>query len=150
MKNYDSAMDTIVHKQQVSKFIGKVINELYKRAIFHDDTKLYSHEKETFDEYTPKLKDSTYGSDEYKTFLAEMKPALDHHYLHNRHHPEYFNNDMSKMNLVDLLEMISDWQAATLRHDDGDIMKSIEINQKRFGYSDELKGILQSTVIDLF
>jgi hypothetical protein len=37
----------------------------------------------------------------------------------------------------------------TMRHNDGDIWRSIEINQKRFGYSDELKAILQNTVVRL-
>lgn len=45
-----------------------------------------------------------------------------------------------------ICEMIADWMAACKRHADGDIMKSIEINQKRFGYSDELKEILINTV----
>jgi hypothetical protein len=42
--------------------------------------------------------------------------------------------------------MLCDWKAATLRHDDGDIRRSIEINQERFGYSDELKQILINTL----
>ena len=54
------------------------------------------------------------------------------------------------MNIVDICEMIADWKAASLRHADGDIMKSIEINQKRFGYSDELKSILINTVKQCF
>jgi hypothetical protein len=41
--------------------------------------------------------------------------------------------------------MFCDWKAATLRHKDGDIIKSIEQNQKRFGYSDELKAIFLNT-----
>jgi hypothetical protein len=47
------------------------------------------------------------------------------------------------------LEMIADWKAASLLHTDGDIFKSIEINQKRFGYSDELKSIFNNTVMFL-
>jgi len=54
------------------------------------------------------------------------------------------------MNLIDLCEMISDWKGATLRHNDGDILKSIELNQKRFSYSDELKQILINTVNEYF
>ena len=50
------------------------------------------------------------------------------------------------MNLVDLIEMLCDWKAATMRHNDGDIMKSIEINQERFGYGDEIKQIMINTV----
>ena len=49
------------------------------------------------------------------------------------------------MNLIDVLEMIVDWKSSSLRHNDGDIFKSIETNQKRFGYSDELKSILINT-----
>ena len=55
-------------------------------------------------------------------------------------------NEVSQMNLIDIVEMLCDWKAATLRHADGDIRKSIEINQKRFGYSDELKQLLINTI----
>lgn len=50
------------------------------------------------------------------------------------------------MSLFDLIEMLCDWKAATLRHNDGNIRRSIELNQKRFGYSDELKQILLNTL----
>jgi hypothetical protein len=53
------------------------------------------------------------------------------------------------MSLLGLLECLLDWKAATLRHADGDLLRSIEINQKRFGYSDELKQILLNTVAEL-
>ena len=52
------------------------------------------------------------------------------------------------MNLVDLLEMIIDWKAASMRHDDGDVMRSIDINTKRFGMDPQLVKILQNTVRD--
>lgn len=51
-----------------------------------------------------------------------------------------------QMDLIDLMEMMCDWKAATLRHNDGDINKSLEINQKRFGYSDELKEIMKNSL----
>ena len=50
------------------------------------------------------------------------------------------------MTLVDLLEMICDWKAATMRHIDGDIYKSLVDNKKRFGISDDLYEILLNTV----
>lgn len=50
------------------------------------------------------------------------------------------------MNLIDIMEMLCDWLAATHRHDTGDIMVSLEKNQERFGYSDELKQIMINTV----
>jgi len=38
--------------------------------------------------------------------------------------------------------MFCDWKAATMRHNDGNLLKSIEINAGRFGISDQLKQIL--------
>ena len=50
------------------------------------------------------------------------------------------------MTLVDLLEMLCDWKAASLRHAHGDIQTSITINQDRYGYSEELATILRNTI----
>ena len=147
---YDSAEDKLKHKQNVIEFIQRMCGDLDRRKILHDNSKLDEPEKKIFDEYTPKLANSTYGSEEYKSYLEGMKVALKHHYANNRHHPEHFENGIKEMNLVDLIEMLADWKAATLRHNDGDIMKSIEINQERFGYGDELKQIFINTVKDYF
>ena len=53
------------------------------------------------------------------------------------------------MSLIDLIEMICDWIASSKRNPGGDIIKSIEINQKRFGYTDELRNILFNTAEDI-
>ena len=50
------------------------------------------------------------------------------------------------MTLIDLLEMICDCKASTMRHADRDIDRSLDINADRFGYGAELKGILKNTV----
>lgn len=143
---YDSTKETKLHIQKVSDYLDDCIFELSERQVSHDWDKIEDPvEKELFDTYTPKLKNCTYGSDEYKSFLEGLRPALDRHYLNNRHHPEHFENGIRGMNLIDLLEMICDWKASSERHSDGDIYKSIEINQKRFGYSDDLKNILKNT-----
>lgn len=193
--SYDSRPETHKHIHQVRTLMTKVIVNLMDRADVHDQSKLVSPEVEAFDENTPKLAATTYGSDEYKALLAAIKPALDHHYAENSHHPEHYcwhcpicelqMNDAAHrdapqgpndsgvrycprccrdgmiyeselmrwpeygirgMSLLDLIEMLCDWKAATLRHNDGDIRKSIEINQKRFGYSDELKAIFLNTL----
>jgi len=139
---YDSRKDTQEHITKVGEFLTKLQVKLEERKRSHDHSKLKDPEKAIFDEFTPKLKSCTYGSNEYKRYLESMKIALDHHYAENRHHPEHFENGIQDMNIVDICEMIADWKAASLRQADGDIIKSIEINQKRFGYSDELKSIL--------
>jgi hypothetical protein len=131
---------------KVLHFMNKAIEELIYRAEHHDDSKLEKEEIEYFDEYTPKLKDCTYGSEQYKDFLIKMKPALDHHYANNRHHPEHFKNGIEDMNLIDLLEMLCDWKASSLRHVDGNILKSIDGNRERFNYGKELQTIFENTV----
>ena len=147
---YNSQEDTEKHIELVSYFIYPLYTALRSRGLYHDISKLEEPEKSTFDEYTPKLAATTYGSDEYKQFLEGMAPALDHHYAENRHHPEHFVDGIKGMNLIDLCEMIADWKGASMRHTNGDIYKSIELNQKRFGYSDELKQILINTVNEYF
>ena len=126
-------------------YFDKMIGELLNRAQQHDQSKLQPPEVDIFDEYTPKLRDITYGSEEYKQCLKEMQPALDHHYANNRHHPEWHKNGFADMTIIDQIEWICDCKSATLRHADGCIMKSLEINQKRFGYSDELKQVFINT-----
>lgn len=145
-QRFDSRPATHDHIAKVRKFLDRVMDDLARRRGEHDRSKLASPEVEVFDEYTPKLKGTTYGSDEYRSYLAGMKVALDHHYAANDHHPEHYPEGIRGMNLVALVEMFCDWKAATLRHADGDIRKSIEVNQGRYGYSDELKQILLNTV----
>ena len=147
---YDSTHDTIAHIAMVRMYLDKLERAIRKRGRYHDLSKMEEPELAIFDEYTPKLQDSTYGSDEYKEFLSEMSVAIEHHYKENRHHPEHHEDGISGMDLVDLIEMISDWKAATLRHANGDIYKSIEINQGRFKYGDELKQIFLNTVDNHF
>lgn len=148
--SYDSTHDTNNHILRVAYHAEGVANIIRRRCMNHDASKLESPEKEIFDEFTPKLKDSTYGSDEYKGFLAAMKPALDHHYQENRHHPEHFENGVDGMTLIDLVEMLCDWKAASERHADGDIFKSIDINRKRFNLSDQMYSVLMNTAKELF
>jgi len=137
---------TRLHIEQVRKLMNRLIQELIIRAEKHDKTKLEEPEVSIFNEFTEKLSGITYGSAEYKKCLEKMKPALDHHYRHNRHHPENHIHGIEGMNLIDIFEMIADWKSATLRHDDGNIRKSIEINKERFDISDQLVHILMNTV----
>jgi hypothetical protein len=138
--------------KQTKQHIANVENKielmtllLKDRAMNHDNSKLEEPELSIFQEYTEKLKGSTYGSDEYKSFLKEMQVALDHHYKNNRHHPEHFENGVDGMNLMDLVEMLCDWKSASERHDNGDIFRSIELNTKRFNLSPQLVNILNNT-----
>jgi len=149
MNNYDSAQATNEHRENVRKLLYRIVGEVIDRLIRHDDSKLQSPEKKMYDEFTPKLRGMTYGSDEYKECLKAMGPALKHHYENNSHHPEHFENGVYGMSLLDVIEMLADWKAASQRHADGDFHKSLQINKKRFDISDQLFEIILNTVKEL-
>ena len=145
MTEAECKVDTIKHIEKVRYYIRMITDRLTTRGINHDKTKLESPEVELFTEYTPRLASTQYGSEEYKESLAGLKPALDHHYANSRHHPEHFNKGIADMNLVDIVEMLCDWKAASERQRDGNLLKSIEQNAQRFGYDDQLKQIFLNT-----
>ena len=146
MEPYDLTQDTIEHIRQVGQLLNRLRWMLDTRAINHDLSKLHSPEKEAYDTYTPQLAGLTYGSEEYRAMLREMRPAIEHHYAHNSHHPEHYDQGIAGMDLLDLVEMFCDWKAASLRHKDGDFAASLQINKERFGISDQLMAILENSV----
>ena len=137
--------DTRKHIARVQELMRECCGRLEKRAWKHDASKLKSPEAEVFEEYGPKLKECTYGSAEYKHNLGEMGRALEHHYEKNDHHPEHFENGVNQMDLFQLFEHLVDCKAASERHGDGDVFKSLSINMKRFEYGDQLYRILLNT-----
>ena len=66
---YDCTQDTLKHIRRVQTLLKKCAMVLIDRGIVHDLSKLSEEEKPSFDKYTPMLKDSVYGSDEYRGFL---------------------------------------------------------------------------------
>lgn len=138
--------ETQKHIELVRLLLKDFAIQLLDRGVAHDQSKLSEAELPVFTEYTRKLKDTTYGSDDYKRYLDEMKPALEHHYAENSHHPEHFQNGIRDMTLVDLVEILFDWWAATQRHADGDIFRSITLNEKRFNIPPELSDIFRNTI----
>jgi len=146
---FDSTVDTLKHIKRVKQLLTEAAAELIKRANCHDDSKLVAPEKELFDKLTPMLAKLTYGSDEYKASLAELKPALDHHYENNTHHPEHYKNGIDGMDMFDIIEMLLDWKAAGERHTDGNIYDSIKKNKERFKMSDQLVNIYENTAKNL-
>jgi hypothetical protein len=161
---YDSRPDTWEHIDNVRWKLSAVIADLQHRAVTHDRSKLFPPELEAFDIATPKLAGLTYGTPEYKESLRELGVALEHHYAFNSHHPEHYEDGIAGMTLLDLIEMLVDWKAASERmrkpmpaapgrpeapQYDNDFTRSIALNQERFGYSDEMRAILTNTARSL-
>lgn len=161
---YDSRPDTYAHIGRVRHYLGRAVANLIGRADAHDASKLVEPELEAFDRMTPLLATLTYGTDEYKASLAELGVALEHHYAANSHHPEHYPDGIAGMSLFDLVEMLVDWKAASERmrkpmpaapgrpdapQYDDDFLRSIGLNQERFGYSEELRSVLENTAREL-
>ncbi len=134
------------HKKLVAEYLYLVAFDLLQRARRHDDSKFSPEELDDFERMTPILKTLTYGSEEYKAALKELGSALSHHYQENDHHPEHFEGGISSMTLVELLEMICDWMAATKRVKNGDMHRSLDVNRERFKIDRQLFEVLKNTV----
>jgi hypothetical protein len=142
---YDSRADTLLHSQRVGELLGAVMKELLDRSCCHDRCQTEPPEVAFFDVFTPKLKTLTYVTSEYAASLDAMGEGLRHHYAANRHHPEHFHDGVAGMTLVDVMEMLADWKAATERVKDGDLSKSLDIQSGRFALSSDLAAILRNT-----
>lgn len=138
-------VETQKHIEKVRKYIRFITDRLTTRGVNHDASKLESPEVEMFADQGNNLYNLTYDSAEYQKNLETLKPALEHHYAYNRHHPQHFPNGVDDMTLIDIVEMIADWKAASERQHDGNLLVSIEKNAKRFNIDDQLKKILVNT-----
>lgn len=159
MQNLDSTETTLNHINRVRELLATVRHELSDRGKVHDLTKLQSPEKEGFDRLMAlDLSGLKYGTDEYKAALAREKPAIEHHYKNNSHHPEFYPGGVTGMSLIDVIEMLADWKAAGERmKPDPEIdslpgerlRRSIDHNVKRFNISEQLASILHNTAFAL-
>lgn len=161
LKNFFSHLwlSILHHKFWVSYYCFSFAFRLMYRAIIHDLSKLRPCELKGFVKSIHLLSKSTYGSDEYFAALKDIEGPIHEHYKANRHHPEHFFFDeestpesikeevnLSKMDLIDLVEMYCDWEAAVRKHKDGDLSKSLGTNKKRFKISDDLHQIMVNTL----
>jgi hypothetical protein len=138
--------ETLKHVNEVRANIWTLIKELDLRAQVHDASKFEEPERSVFADNTPKLAKTEYGTPEYDVLLEQVKPAIEHHYAKNTHHPEHWPHGIEDMDLLDLVEMLADWTAATKRNKNGNIHKSIEHNEQRFGINPQLSKIFTNTV----
>ena len=148
MTNNDVMRDVVKHVRRVATLLMEVVSEIQTRAINHDESKFSEEEFSYFVAETPKLRHLTYNSPEYYESMSRLAPALEHHYKNNDHHPEFFGtNGVEQMDLIQLIEMLADWRAATERHDNGNLARSIHENAKRFEYSLHTKCVLAKTAL---
>jgi hypothetical protein len=144
MPDYDCTNDVIEHKTKVGYWLRRFAQRLERRAATHDDSKINDPiEKAMFDRWTPEIRNTTFGTDEYKQALDGMGEGVKRHYQANRHHPEHYENGVNGMTLIDVMEMLTDWMAvAQSKNTRVDLKHAAE----RFGLSDQLVRIMINTL----
>lgn len=136
---------TFRHIEAVRNFLNLFVREILGRGEHHDQSKLDEPEAKLFEEVGHELRGLTYGTAEYKESLTKLDPALQHHYANNRHHPAHFPNGIDGMTIIDIVEMLADWKASSLRQNDGNILIQLKENQERFGICEQLMHIFENT-----
>lgn len=147
---YDSTDETQKHIDRVREELTAVCINLMQRGLMHDRSKLEDPEKAGWDEATPRLQFLVYGTDEYREELKKIRPIIEHHYANNSHHPEYYESGMYGMSLLDVIEMLCDWKAASKRtKQEITFRENMAINKNRFGITEQLFSILDKTCYEL-
>ena len=136
--------DLVDHKSRVAGYMQSVANDLFHRAAVHDNSKFEPEEFELYDKAFPELQKYPYGSPELKEVYQSIKPALQHHFQNNDHHPEFHENGINDMNSIQLTETVCDWLAASERSQTS-IMVGLEINKKRYNIDDQTYRIIVNT-----
>lgn len=133
-----------IHKKYLKDKLFDISQILYLNGVNHDNSK-FSNEELPYFEKVEDIKVKEYQDDNYKKSMEILKPALDHHYSINRHHPEHFENGVDEMNLLDLIEMVFDWEASARVHG---TEFNPEDNFNRFNISSQLGNIIKNTIRD--
>ncbi len=138
------------HIKDVHKNLNIFVRELMHRAEIHDDSKFEEPELSGFASKSDDLPKTEYESEEDKNNRESLKDCLAHHHGRNRHHVEFYPEGIKGMTLIDLLEMLADWKAATVRNKNGNIRQSLSKNVKKYNISSELEAILENTIKEYF
>lgn len=149
---YDSREDTLNHIDKVADNIYLIIGKLTGRVMLHDRSKLNDPEKSFYDKVVPEIQKHEYGTPGYKKATKLLGDGLKHHYANNRHHPEHFENGIADMTLIDIVEMVCDWKAASERNvKKSDLLATIDKTLERFDIDPEslLGKVIKNTLDEL-
>lgn len=147
MKAYDSMIDARLHIANIKKVATPILKDFQLQIDTHDQSKLEDPERSCYDKMIPLLKETKYGSKEYYAVRKQMEDkGLKHHYEENRHHPEHFEHGILDMTLVDILVMLTDWYAASMRSSSS-FEEGFKNNIKRFHISKDLETLLWNTYL---
>jgi hypothetical protein len=128
------------------ELLSQAAKELIDRGLRHDSSKFDPEEAiplAQLEELIRTQGPAPYGSELYIKRTKMIEPMVRHHYQHNTHHPEHWNEGIDGMNLFDIIEMVLDWQAATERNKDDAVNVSYSVD--KYSISPQLENIIRNT-----
>lgn len=137
---------THAHIARVATLIGEIRSHLATRGVYHDQSKFDPIEAGPLQEMQDLIEregQAAYGTEEYARRTALLGPMLKHHYACNPHHPEFFANGVAGMNLIDVVEMLCDWKAASERGQESAI--NLRYSIEKYKIDPMLASILMNT-----
>jgi hypothetical protein len=136
------------HRDRVAKYLIQFAQELQNRSLVHDDSKFGPEEFPIYASMFDEFAKHPFGTPGYEAAKEAIKVAVDKHHSLNRHHPEHHVDTVRGMDLVDLLEMLCDWKAATMNHPKapGNMIRSLDHAVKKYNISPELATVLMNTI----
>lgn len=149
MKTYATKYEkSIAHIGMVRFYLTQAIANLQHRLLHHDDSKLVEPERSAYEGLDEAIAGIEFGTEEYRRAIRQhLGPALQHHYAHNSHYPDHYENGVNGMTLFDLIEMLCDLRAACDEKDKPAI--DLDANRRMHQMSDEVYGILQNTIREM-
>jgi len=144
--NMEVLTDTLRHMSEVAEKLAEIRADLELRGISHDRSKLTEIEFDAFVLSRPKFKKANYGSKEYDECVEMIRPAVDHHHSTNRHHTSFHKEGFADMNLLDILEMLADWVAASRRSPNLTFKESLPTAFKRYSIPKNMQRHIMLTL----
>jgi hypothetical protein len=145
----DFLCDTLLHISEVKENLEQVATLLRQRGESHDRSKLQEFEFDAFVSTREQFKKANYGTPEYQACVDAIRPAVEHHYRNNRHHTDFHANGVNNMTLIDVVEMIADWKAASRRSPDKKFVDTLDFAKNKYKIDDQLFGIIENTLKEL-
>lgn len=145
----DSAPDIRRHNRAVARHLKLAALNLVYRGERHDLDKLQKPDKSGWDRVSPRL-DVEFGTPAYFDHLRNnLHGILERHYEVSDHHPEHFEQGVSGMNLLNLLEFLVDVADICKQHGTGDVLESLRISVLRFKIEPQLESVLINTLVEM-
>ncbi|EGG20513.1 hypothetical protein DFA_00374 [Cavenderia fasciculata] len=127
---------------------GLSVEELKNRAIIHDQSKYEEPELSGYIQLTwfHRCKNLNIPFQYANKSIETMVRDACHHHLHsNRHHPESHNHP-NEMNVLDIVEMVSDWSAISQELNQGSCITYVKENHSKWSFNNEKLDFIFETI----